>query len=423
MNILILLIGSNPLPNYVVASYLMKSGRSDSNELPKPDKIIMVHSEKTKNFAENIINKLENHGERVNLENYERDPKVITKKIQKKLREIGNSVNTIHLNYVGGTKPMSVHGYIAVNDWVSNRNIKVILSDLDPDNHKIILKNGRSYPSSGDLLDNIHLDIATIIALYGMGEVSQGQKQPYLSSSEINGFAKYPINKLTNKERSIYPDELKKQLDCIYGRVQRLKNQSDEKKERHIEKKLNQKFNELFEKIKENFNDFEINDGKIKCPKLSFIRFFKEGGWLEDFVLNSLIKLNNDSQIRLNLIKKDIRVLYKKREAQIDIIAIQGYKLFLISCTTDYGIKTVKLKVFEALYRAEQLGGEHAKVIVVSAMDRSTKDDNLDELEKDLAQFDANRNCSLIGIDELKGEVNGENTLTQRLKKIITGIK
>ena len=54
MNILCLLIGANPLPNYVVAKYLLMDDRKDKEELPKPDKIVFIHSKDTTGFAENI---------------------------------------------------------------------------------------------------------------------------------------------------------------------------------------------------------------------------------------------------------------------------------------------------------------------------------------------------------------------------------
>jgi len=101
--------------------------------------------------------------------------------------------------------------------------------------------------------------------------------------------------------------------------------------------------------------------------------------------------------------------------------------MFLFSCTTSQEIKYVKQKVFEALYRADQLGGEHARVILVSTMynrafGRGThfsQENNIEELDRDLSQFRARRNCELIGIDELYEETCGNSALTNKLKQII----
>lgn len=47
MSLLVLSIGSNPLPNYIVAKYLLMNEREDRQYLPKPDKIMMVFSNDT----------------------------------------------------------------------------------------------------------------------------------------------------------------------------------------------------------------------------------------------------------------------------------------------------------------------------------------------------------------------------------------
>ena len=90
MHILILLIGGNPLPNYVVAKYLLKTERVDKQDLPEPDRIILVYSKRTETFAKKIIEKLnlQDRIEKVNLQDGERKPNIIIEKIQKKLDKI-----------------------------------------------------------------------------------------------------------------------------------------------------------------------------------------------------------------------------------------------------------------------------------------------------------------------------------------------
>jgi hypothetical protein len=55
----------------------------------------------------------------------------------------------------------------------------------------------------------------------------------------------------------------------------------------------------------------------------------------------------------------------ERRTFEIDIAAVFGYQLILISCTSTRKDKT-KEKAFEALHRARQLGGAGARAIVVS---------------------------------------------------------
>ena len=131
-------------------------------------------------------------------------------------------------------------------------------------------------------------------------------------------------------------------------------------------------------------------------------------------------------------LKKGVEAEFNGRPCEIDVITMRGYQFFLCSCTTSQDIKYVKQKAFEAIYRAEELGGEHAKTIVISTMYNKTDgrsesfadNNNLKQLEKDLQQFDAKRNCSLIGLDELEDELRKglqqEGKLSQRLRTIIT---
>ncbi len=434
MNILILLIGSNPLPNYIVGNYLIKKERAEKDVLPEPDKTILVYSDDTEKFAKRISNKLGIQPEYVDLKRDEREPAVIVKGIQDKLDLIAKAglISTIHLNYTGGTKPMSLYAHIAVSGWIGKDRkkdkIKVILSDIDPKNHKIVLREKPDYPLDGDLLDHVKPDMKTILDLHGMktDEDNPGQEISCFSLEITDQFAKEAI------EESIKKTKDNKREKAIHQELMRidisLKGRTDEEKEKYLEKNSD-KLNEIMAKTKTFFSylieDFEKRKNIIQCPNLSFIKFFKEGGWLEDFVLNTLIKLKKSSN--LHEIRKNVRANYNQRDTELDVIAIRGYKLFLVSCTTYDGIKIVKEKAFEAIYRAEQLGGEHAKAIVISLMyNRSEKGwekNDLEELQKDLAQFDAARNCRLIGIDELHGECQGNRHLTQRLKNIIMGVE
>ena len=427
MNILILLVGSNPLPSYIVGDYLMKKGRAEAKKaLPEPGKIILVHSKDTEKFAKRVSNKLniQPEPEYVDLNTDERNPCVIVKGIQGKLDELAKAdvINTIHLNYTGGTKPMSLYGSIAVNEWIEKEKkkdkIKVILSDIDPNNHKIVLREKPDYPLDGDMLDVVKVKTDTVLDLHDMKTVHAGVQHLTIPIPEdrLMEFAYQAIIKYRNNQKQIFQ---------IFSKI-KIRGRSSQEKERSINRQIPQTdFQANFNQISTEFpslGNFDFNQGK-----LPFIEFFT-GKWLEDLVLNTLTKLKAATPI--DEIAKGVEASYGNRKTEIDVIAIRGYKLFLFSCTTSQEIKWVKQKAFEALHRAEQLGGEHAKLIVVSLMHNRrvqgnsfTEDNNLDELKKDLAQFDAARNCRLTGIDDLQGECEGRGTFTQRLKSIIMGVE
>ncbi len=493
MHVLILLIGGNPLPNYVVAKYLLEQNRPEEKTLPVPDKLILVYSEKTRRFITPIIQELPDcQKEQVDLESNERTPHIIVQRMKDTLdklaKESDTSIESVHLNYTGGTKAMSVHSYIAVKGWIEQQrnDIEFILSDLNPKKrNKIVLSKPDSdeeYPlGRDDLRTRVEIDVKKLLPLHNMqvNDDDLGIDQIVVPEEELDAFVedailKYKKNTFMLTDCSFQwlhednvPDEVLKKLQALKDQEfssrktflkavknyieeellktyqEKIVNYADERKIFRIfdnivlNKKTKQEKEAVikneklalfeadcvrFEQFSPSLFGYFRNSGHLKYPYLSFINFVKHE-WLEHFVFKSLHALKDE--LTLNDIRIDVEATYDGRPTQIDVIAIRGYQLCLISCTTDQGIKTVKEKAFEAIYRAEQLGGEHAKAIVVSLMvnkpEKEKGDNNLEELEKDLKQFDAERNCFLIGLGELEGELNGDKTLTKTLKNIIRG--
>lgn len=105
---LFLLIGENPLPNYVAAKLLINKGGT----------AYLVHTTDTQKSASGLRNILRNELiglkdiELRSLNDYESDAYYIQKEINEKLRSIESG--QIGLNYTGGTKAMSAHSYRAL---------------------------------------------------------------------------------------------------------------------------------------------------------------------------------------------------------------------------------------------------------------------------------------------------------------------
>ena len=65
-----------------------------------------------------------------------------------------------------------------------------------------------------------------------------------------------------------------------------------------------------------------------------------------------------------------------KEDFEIDVIAVLGYELVVISCTTSDTPAKRKVKVVEAWHRARQIGGDQARVILAcSSMSEADHDD------------------------------------------------
>ena len=418
MNVLILLLGGNPLPNYVVTDYLLNPERDDENNLPIPSKIIFVSTKRSEKFYTPIRSLLrEKHPENgcdflmKRLEENHRDPEFIQNTIKSVLNGLKKEedISSIHLNYSGGTKPMAVNGFIAVEEFSKKNGNKLILSDLDPEDFKLKVLNGNSsedavyYPSSGDLRNIVKLNIGQILELHGMD---------------------IPKNRKIGKQLIFDEDIL--DVDAFVKEVVPLyKKRMAHKTFVEFQNKLKQ--GEYPKKIFENYHSIsEIYKPGIDTQKFTKkLNKFFNGGWLEDYVYKTLLDLKKKKKIVFDEICKGVYVYYEGRPLEIDVIVMMGYQMYLVSCTTSQKIKLVKHKAFEALYRAEQLGGLQAKVFVVSTMfnrsnrHQSTKRSNIEELKKDLKQFEAEDKCRLAGLDELSLEKESDGSLARMFESEI----
>ncbi len=421
MHILFLLVGSNPLPGYIVGDYLLNNNRQDQKELPLPDSIVLVHSEETKRFAQILKGKFKHKRreikvELIDLKDKENDPKNIKNTLNNFL-EKKNNISSLHINFTGGKKTMSVYTYMFIYNYVKKKGKKAIFSYLDPDKHWLVLEDSRHFPTDNDLRRKVFLNINTLLELHDMEIKNQGKDQPsytkIMDEEKFNELVKHILQRITENKKSWKSkmDKFRKRFKYKLKKKRKLIEEIKKANEDGIFESL---FNNSFDLLKNNKYDLEQAE--------KFPSFYKlvTGEWLEDLVLITLQKLQNEKKINVEEIRKGIEAKYKGRETEIDIIVIKGYEMFLISCTTDTHIGVVKQKAFEAIYRAQQLGGEHAKVVVVSLMDAS----KLQELEKDLSQFDAARNAgkNLIGINEIRKELNLSKqgiSLSEKLENII----
>jgi hypothetical protein len=94
-----------------------------------------------------------------------------------------------------------------------------------------------------------------------------------------------------------------------------------------------------------------------------------DGKWLEHYVAEALManqSKHNLSSIGMSL---DIDGRQSPYDFEVDVGALQGYQLYAVSCTRSAARGLCKSKMFEALIRAQQLGGSEAKTALVCAYD------------------------------------------------------
>jgi hypothetical protein len=431
MNLLILSVGSNPMPNFITAAYLLCNERDESEleKLPKPDKILFVYSSGTEKFKNSIIHKLDLNQNRfieVNLEDKFREFNHIKDRVLSKIKCVAEkqSITSIHLNYTGGTKPMAVGISAAVElfDKCENK----IYSDLSPDRFKFILHTNEEFPTNDDIRNIVNIKIEDLYELHGL-------KRPKLKKENnkrySDKFIKFLIEQKEKHKRGDggFLDLWKKWPGKTKAKKNRqeFKKQSDKYTNLSTEE-LNNKLDELKNKLKSSVKDVinNIDNTTWDLKKINGLKKFICGLWLEEYLFDVLKEIKDDCG--LTDIAWNVETEIKGRLFELDVIAMKGCQSFVFTCTTDYGSGLCKGKAFEGVYRSEQIGGEHSKTVLVCMADDLDKNGKqaddigqkvIENIKKDMSQFDAAENFYILGSEEIKCR----SEFKDRLIKIING--
>ena len=340
-NHLILLVGTNPLPNFVAAQLLLKQGGV----------IHLICTPETAEIAKQLKKQLETKKLACNI--YPDIKQNRPSSIFESIRSIGiGTSRSVGLHYTGGTKAMAVHAYRAIKDVCP----KAICSYLDALELKMIIDDGMGDGRDAEIIvrDVVKLKLQEMIALHNINLASQPKRQPILTDvahlikqimETKDGYEAW--RNWTKNLRS--PNNLKK-----------FKNKTELKK---TPAPPCPEVRKAFGKLGANGETLEAWLQASKSFEDDIEKFARwlDGEWLESYVLNCLIQ--NADVCKLNDWGMDL----KSRESkfQFDVAAIRGYQLFAISCTTSKDTDLCKSKLFEAYVRAKQMGGDEARVGLV----------------------------------------------------------
>ncbi|NOT61064.1 MAG: hypothetical protein HOP19_12670 [Acidobacteria bacterium] len=99
-----------------------------------------------------------------------------------------------------------------------------------------------------------------------------------------------------------------------------------------------------------------------------------DGLWLEHYTFAQLKTCQDAGEINTDGLALNVEpVNAEKREFEADVIALRGYQLFYCSCYTGGEPARSKGKLFEAVIRAAQLGGDEARIALVCCSDEPGK--------------------------------------------------
>ncbi len=386
--ILILIIGTNPLPNFIVAKFYIYQIR----------KLILIYSEEnnvqagTGDYTNSIqevlpLNNVEL--ELISLEDISSANR-IREDLQKKLNI--NPYDLIHLNYTGGTKSMVVHIY----NFIKKKNPRAFFSYLDARKYKIVYDNGDYYPKNGDLRDIIILTMDDLLKLHLYKRNEKTKKSP-------NSTVLDKLDALIKKDKISQFIRWIESIDPLYKREEKLL----ERKTRFIENSNHPCVEEAINNF-ENMSDLVLdilnsfpekkrlnkqNDKNLWIPEdiISNKEFkeriketfeFLDGKWLEYYIYNKILSIKTSSNEKISIGQSIEAYNKKSKKFELDLYIIKGYQLLGISVTTIINnVGLCKHKGFEIIHRIKQIGGDEGISILITGLSKNDIRSLNDDLE------------------------------------------
>jgi hypothetical protein len=439
---LVLLIGTNPLPNYVSAKYFMKN----NNKLKK---IWMICSENfdnqesTKDYAESLQKLLKDDKlqfpELIFIEDVG-SKSSIESGLEKIIKQVSN--NKVHLSFTGGTKAMSAYSYSYLKSkvksfsasYLSSRDFKI---KCDCDDEFVSDNLNNSIKISFDDLLKLHLfkkkeeetdkyeDFIGVTnkfqELINQNKISQfylddGYQESIFKIRNKDVEKIFKNIKISNSDMIMaYTDEkyFKKRLGCLEN-----KEKNNFKDRINILKKiLKYKPNDIFISIikafPEEYRLYKNSRFNKDIGEHNYKRAveFMDGFWFEQYV-EKLIENNLKDKFDEILINQKPYREEESKNFELDIVLMKGYQLIGISCTTSPKKSLCKSKGFEIILRTRQIGGEEAKAVLLTRAGNETVKQLQSELL--LSTGTAKSNILVLGDCDWK-----EKELLKKMKKFI----
>jgi hypothetical protein len=386
---LFLLIGENPLPNYVAAHLLLNKGGTPYlvHTTGTTDKSVKSGtSEQAKQLAEVLKKDLPGCSppELVSIEDHESDGFQIRDRIERWAKPLKGRLG---LNYTGGTKAMAVHAYQAL---LNMKKADTVFSYLDPRRLKMRIDElvDDGIPINAD---NLQVSLNTLFQIHGLTLA-----KPYKSKVILPDVIKV-ISQNYNEWDNWVHKNLSSQVRKEDGRKWKSKTELQ---------KVKLEFKELPAEITNMFDTLKLIDaeGCLLVQELKkqggfsdITDAFKwlEGIWLEYHVLQAVSGIAKENSIGDYGLDFAIPLSGTKQGFQFDIAFMRGYQLFAISCTTDNEPALCKSKLFEASIRAQQMGGSEARVALMCCFD------DPDSLKSELASLLGENQVTVFGREHL----------------------
>lgn len=356
---LFLLLGENPLPNYVAAKLLLN----------QEGIIYLTYTKGTEAQHKQLKKILCNESQRVediSLGTYESDAFRIRDAVKPFFK---HAVGSIGLNYTGGTKAMAVHAYRVLKEikpdakfsYLDSRRLEMCIDREEGDRIRLKVQ-----PSI------LQVDLAKIFQLHGWELQSPPISKPELSDA-AQAFAKFHQDEASVACWRNWCDGKLREA------AKNPKKPSEWVKEKVLKDlpplsletlKSNPRIIEALSYFNIDGNNISLELNAVKGKDLKDLETacqWLDGEWLEHYVLHQVQKISEQYSIHESATSFWIKdpIEPRKTKFQFDVAFMRGYQLFAISCTTIANRGDCKQKLFEAYIRAQQLGGSEARVALV----------------------------------------------------------
>lgn len=133
----------------------------------------------------------------------------------------------------------------------------------------------------------------------------------------------------------------------------------------------------------------------VSFQKVKHFCKWLDGEWLEHYVLQQIKDIANKESI--NNYGLNFKIPLENTDGfQFDVAFTRGYQLFAISCTTDSQRPLCKSKLFEAHLRAQQMGGDEARVALVCCFN------DPESLKAEVSRIIPKKKIAVFGREHLK---------------------
>lgn len=371
---LILLVGSNPLPNYLAAMAL------------KPARIHLVHSDATNEPKQRLFQALSDDLKPppiIDADAVVNDAFSSSDVYHKvaDLMDFGGGPQSVHLHYTGGTKVMSAH---ALKAFYDNDGKPENASYLDESAVCLRFDGNRESASLSDL--GVTLRLNRVLQLHGIDGIPGSLREDGPTEDDVEAIAAAVLREPTLKE-------------TLYEASGELKKHKDKP-----DKAVSTAFEPATAGIVLSVTKIPMTTGWSRDRFKAWWQCL-EGKWLEDWVARRARGLavggapTSEVVVGVMCVRRETG-----REFEVDVAAMRGQRSYLVSCTTDQTLKLCKSKAFEIAARSRQMGGDLSRSALVCLLHGEDKKGKfVDHLRADVADvWGATNTTRIFGLEDVR---------------------